>query len=186
MAAVAAGRARILAVTGLVLVPVAFHFIIVATGHLPTSSRLSLAFLFRFSFVTVSAITHWAIYAGLLITFAVTLRPKREALLTTMAGKLHGPLSAEVTVYTRQATFAWCIFFAGQLAASVTLFFFAPLVVWSFFVNVLDIPLVLAMFAAEYFFRIHWLRNPPRQSLSAIVNVIATIRKPREEWAGSP
>lgn len=185
-AAVAVGRARILAIVGLVLVPVAFHFIIVETGHLPAPHGLSLALLFRFSFVTVSAITHWAIYAGLLTTFAVTLRPKREALLTTMARKLHGPLSDEVTVYTRQATFAWCLFFAAQLTASVTLFLFAPLVVWSFFVNVLDVPLVATMFAAEYVFRICWLQNPPRQSLSAIVGMIADIRKPREEWAGSP
>lgn len=186
MAAAAAGRARILAIAAIVLVPVAFHFIIVATGHLPVPPGLSLAFLFRFSFVTVSALAHWTIYAGLLTTFAVTLRPKHEALLTTMARKLHGTISEEVTVYTRQATFAWCFFFAAQLTASVTLFLFAPLVVWSFFVNVLDIPLVATMFAAEYLFRIHWLQNPPRQSFSAIVRIIADIRKPREEWAGSP
>lgn len=186
MAAVAAGGARMLAVAGLVLVPIAFHFIIVATGHLSAAPGLSIAFLFRFSFVTVSAITHWAIYAGLLTAFAVTLRPKREALLTTTARKMHGTLSEEVTVYTRQATFAWCLFFAAQLTVSLTLFLFAPLIVWSFFVNVLDIPLVATMFAAEYAFRIRWLRNPPRQSLSAIVSMVADIRKPREEWVGSP
>lgn len=186
MTAVPAGRAPILTVVGLILVPVVFHFIIVATGHVSSAPGFSLAFLFRFSFVTVSAIMHWAIYSGLLVTFAVTLRPGREALLTSMARKLHGTLSDEVAVYTRQATFAWCLFFAAQLTASVTLFFFGPLVVWSFFVNVLDIPLVATMFAAEYVFRLYWLKNPPRQSLAAIVGMIASIRKPREEWAGSP
>jgi len=164
----------------------AFHFIIVVTGHLPAPPGLSFALLFRLSFVTISAVTHWAIYLGLLIAFASTLRPNQEALVTTMARKLHQTLSEEVAVYTRHVTFAWCLFFAGQLTASVTLFLFAPLVVWSFFVNVLDIPLVATMFAAEYVFRIHWLRNPPRQSLSAIVSMIANIRKPREEWASSP
>lgn len=186
MAAGAGGRARIWAVAALVLVPVALHFIIVATGHMASSSGLSVALLARLSFVTVSAIGHWVIYTGLLTTFAVTLRPGREALLTTMARKLHGTLSHEVTVYTRQATFAWCFFFAGQLTTSVVLFFFAPLVVWSFFVNVLDIPLVATMFAAEYLFRLYWLKNPPRDSLRAVVGIIADIRKSREELAGSP
>ena len=186
MAAAATGRARILAVAGLVLVPVVLHFIIVATGHMASSPGLSFALLARVSFVTVSAAGHWAIYTGLLTTFAVTLRPGREALLTTMARKLHGTLSDEVATYTRQATFAWCLFFAAQLTTSVMLFFFAPLVVWSFFVNVLDIPLVATMFAAEYVFRILWLKNPPRHSFSAIVGMIADVRKSREEWASSP
>ena len=60
------------------------------------------------------------------------------------------------------------------------------LVVWSFFVNVLDIPLVATMFIAEYLFRIHWLKNPPRHSLSAMLSMIADVRKAREEWASSP
>jgi uncharacterized membrane protein len=103
-----------------------------------------------------------------------------------MARKLHGTISEEVRIYTRQATYAWCVFFAMQLTISVVLFLFAPLVVWSFFVNVLDLPLVAAMFAGEYLFRIHWLKNPPRHSLSAILSMIADIRKAREDWASSP
>ena len=172
-------------VAALVLVPVLFHLVIVATGHMTSSPGLSIALLFRMSFATVSAVAHWAIYAGLLASFALTLRPGREALLTTMARKLHGPLSEEVAIYTRYATFAWSVFFAVQLSTSVILFCFAPLVVWSFFANVLDIPLVATMFAAEYVFRIHWLKNPPRHSLSAIVGMIADIRKSREELASS-
>jgi len=53
-------------------------------------------------------------------------------------------------------------------------------------VNVLDLPLVVTMFVAEYLFRIHWLSNPPRHSFSAIVSMIADVRKAREEWASSP
>lgn len=184
--AAASGRARVFAVLGFVFVPLLFHFIIVETSATSFTGTLSALLLFKASFVTVSAVAHWAIYAGLLSTFAVTLRPRREALLTFMARKLHGTISEEVRIYTRQATYAWCAFFAMQLTTSVVLFLFAPLVVWSFFVNVLDLPLVATMFAGEYLFRIHWLKNPPRHSLSAILSMIADIRKAREDWASSP
>jgi hypothetical protein len=186
MAAPASGRARFVAVLGIVVVPLLFHFFIVETSGVPFIGDLSIWFLFRASFITVGAVVHWAIYAGLLLTFAVTLRPGREALLTFMARKLHATISEEVRIYTRQVTFAWCAFFAMQLGTSVILFLFAPLVVWSFFANVLDIPLVATMFVGEYLFRIHWLTNPPRHSLSAILSMIADVRKAREEWASSP
>lgn len=178
--------ARILAVLALVVVPIVFHLIIVATSYLSFADGFSFLLLFRASFVTVSAVTHWIIYGGLLTTFAVTLRPGRVALITLKARRLHGALPDEIKVYTRRVTVAWSIFFAAQLTASITLFLFAPLVVWSFFVNVLDFPLVATMFAAEYLVRRHSLRNPPRHSLSAIMGMIADVRKSREEWASSP
>lgn len=186
MAAPASGRARLFTVLGIVFVPLLFHFFIVETSGVPFIDKLSISVLFRAGFITAAAVAHWTIYTGLLVTFAVTLRPGREALLTFMARKLHGAVSEEVRIYTRRVTFAWCVFFAMQLTTSVMLFAFAPLVVWSFFVNVLDIPLVATMFAAEYIFRIHWLQDPPRHSLSAILSMIADVRKVREELASSP
>jgi uncharacterized membrane protein len=136
------------------------------------------------SLVTVSALTHWVIYAGLLATFGSTLRPGRDALITAMARRMHGPISDELAVYTRRVTWAWCGFFAVQLTTSVGLFVFAPLVVWSFFVNVLDIPLVATMFGAEYACRLHCLSDPPRHSLAAIVDMIADAGK-RQKPASS-
>ena len=186
MAGPAPGRARLLAVLGIVVVPLLFHFFIVETSGLPFIGDLSIWLLFRTSFITVAAVVHWTIYAGLLLTFAVTLRRGREALLTFMARKLHGTISEEVRIYTRQVTFAWCAFFATQLVISIVLFVFSPLVVWSFFANVLDIPLVATMFVGEYLFRLYWLKNPPRHSLSAILSMVADVRKAREEWASSP
>jgi hypothetical protein len=186
MASPASGHARLFAVLGIILVPLLFHFFIVETSEIPFIGNLSILLLAKAGFVTVAAAVHWMIYAGLLLTFAVTLRPGREPLLTFMARRIHGTISGEVRVYTRQVTFAWCVFFAMQLTTSVALFIFAPLVVWSFFVNILDIPLVATMFIAEYIFRIHWLQNPPRHSLSAIVSMIADVRKVREERASSP
>jgi uncharacterized membrane protein len=109
----------------------------------------------------------------------VTLRPGHEPLVTAITRRLHGTVANEVTTYTRRVTIAWCCFFAMQLATSAALLLFAPLVVWSFFVNILDIPLVVAMFAAEYMVRLWCLPDPPRHSVAAIVNMITEIRKTR-------
>jgi uncharacterized membrane protein len=148
-------------VLALAIVPVLCHLVIVETSHI----RLSL---------TPS-------FGGL---FALTLRPGHEPLITGMARRLHGDISDELARYTRRVTIAWAGFFAAQLAISTTLFCFAPLVAWSFFVNILDLPLVAAMFAAEYMVRLRCLRNPPRHSLAAILTMIADVRKPHEEPAG--
>ena len=180
----ATARAR-LPVLALVVVPVLFHLVIVETGHVRLALVPHVAPLLKLGFVTASALTHWAIYSTLLLTFALTLRRGREPLITGMARRLHGVLSAEMVVYTRRVTMAWSGCFAVQLATSVTLFIFAPLVVWSFFVNILDLPLVALMFAAEYAVRLRVLRDPPRHSLAAILSMIADAKKPREEPAGS-
>ncbi len=182
----ATARAALPVVMVLGIVPALVHVAIVATSHGHVAAVFGITRLFRLGVVTASAITHWAIYSGLLLTFGLTLRPGRDALLTTMARKVHGALTDEVTVYTRRATWAWCGFFATQLTTSVTLFLFAPLVVWSFFVNVLDLPLVAAMFTAEYLCRLRCLQDPPRQTLAQIVRMIADVRKPSDEPAGVP
>jgi uncharacterized membrane protein len=155
------------------IVPVLFHLVIVETSHVRLTLSPHLGALAKLGFVTASALTHWGIYLSLLLMFAATLRPGREALITTMARRMHGALTAEMERYTRRVTYAWCCFFAVQLSLSVGLFCFAPLVVWSFFVNILDIPLVAAMFGAEFACRLLVLQDPPRHSLKAILNMIA-------------
>ena len=176
---------KCLPVIALGLVPLVFHVAIVASGHGPIVFATRFGKWFRLGLVTASAIMHWTIYSSLLLTFALTLRPGREPLISAMTRRLHGLLSDEVVVYTRRVTVAWCGFFAAQLMTSITLFFFAPLVVWSFFVNILDIPLVVAMFAAEYMVRLRCLRQPPRETLSVILTMIANAGKPHKEAAGS-
>jgi hypothetical protein len=171
MIVAAKARSPITALVAIVLISLSFHAIILSTIRFPYG--LSLIGLFKLSFVTVSALSHWAIYASLLTTFALTLRQGHTPLITAMAGRLHGKLlSDEIIRYTRKVTIAWCLFFAAQLLTSVLLFVFAPLTVWSFFVNVLDIPLVVAMFAGEYAYRLHALQDPPRHSLAMIVQMV--------------
>lgn len=179
----AAAVRRRLPVIALACVPVIFHIIIVETGKVRLSLSPHFASLFKLGFVTASALTHWAIYTALLLTFALTLLPGREPLICAMARRLQGPISAELETYTRRVTIGWSVFFGAQLVTSVMLFFFAPLVVWSFFVNILDLPLVGLMFAGEYAVRLRCLADPPRHSLAMIMKMIADIRNPQ---AGLP
>jgi uncharacterized membrane protein len=169
----------------LIAVPLLSHVAIVETRHIHMGLVPRFLPLFKLSFVTVSALSHWAIYSALFLTFALTLRKNHDPLICAMARRLHGPLTHELARYTRRVTIAWSGFFLAQLVTSILLFAFAPLVVWSFFVNILDIPLVAAMFAAEYAVRLRVLRDPPRHSLASIISMIAEARKPREEPAGT-
>jgi uncharacterized membrane protein len=160
------------------LVPLLFHAAIIATSGV--SFRLTAAGVFKISFVTASALMQWGLYASLLASFAFTLRRGRTPLITAMACRAHGlDIPNELVVYTRRVTIAWCVFFAAQLSTSVVLFCFAPLTAWSFFVNVLDIPLVVAMYAAEYAVRIRVLRDPPRHSILTIVDMVSDCTKKR-------
>ncbi len=169
----------------LIAVPVLSHVAIVETRQIHMGLVPRFLPLFKLSFVTVSALSHWAIYSALFLTFALTLRKGHDPLICAMSRRLHGPLTHELAQYTRRVTIAWSCFFLAQLVTSILLFAAAPLVVWSFFVNILDIPLVAAMFAAEYAVRLRVLRDPPRHSFSAIISMIADARKPREEPAGT-
>jgi len=172
MRASPATRPPHLAFLAIVIIPVASHLIIWWTRHIHLGLSTSFGGLFKLGFVTVSVITHWGIYASVLAGFALTLRPGHTPLITAMARRMHGPLSAEMLSYTRKVTIAWVLFFVVQLSISVGLFCFGSLVAWSFFVNIMDIPLVALMFAAEYAIRLRVLRDPPRHSLKAIIGMI--------------
>lgn len=175
MGAPTAARPPRLALLALVVLPVGAHLVIYGTRHIPLGLRPSFGGLFKLGFVSLSALTHWSLYTALLTGFALTLRPGHEPLITAMARRLHG-LTPEMARYTRKVTIAWALFFALQLSLSIGLFCFAPLTVWSFFVNILDLPLVAAMFAAEYAIRLRVLDNPPRHSLAAMVAMVTECR----------
>jgi uncharacterized membrane protein len=111
------------------------------------------------------------VYGALLWMFGRTLMPGREALVTHLARHVHGALPDEITAYTRQVTWVWCVFFGAMALTSLLLFAFAPLSAWSLFVNVLSLPLIAVMFVAEYVYRV--LRHPrfPHASLLTAVRV---------------
>lgn len=124
--------------------------------------------------VLVYLLPHAGAYLFMLWLFARTLMPGREALITRLARCIHGTLPAEIERYTRHVTTAWCVFFAGMALSSVLLFSLAPLAVWSVFANLLNVPLVAAMFLAEYLYRI--LRYP-NFSHASIRSSIRAFRK---------
>lgn len=174
-----AGRSPFMAVLAIALVPVFFHLIVIKTSAIPLALQPNLGSLCKLGFVTVSALTHWGIYGSLLAAFALTLRPGHEPLITNMARRIHGEIDRELLSYTRCVTIAWVVFFTTQLSLSVGLFLFGPLIVWSFFVNILDIPLVAMMFAGEYAVRLRCLSHPPRHSLSTIFRMVADPMRQR-------
>jgi uncharacterized membrane protein len=129
--------------------------------------------------LAVGGICHAAAYACLLIWFAASLRPNREPVVTGFARKLRQTMPATVIRYTRRVTIAWSVFFAAQLAVSATLLATAPTAVWSSFVNLWNLPLVVAMILAEFACRWFLFRHEPHTGLLA---TLAGIRR----IAGAP
>ncbi|MDH4323419.1 MAG: hypothetical protein OEZ09_10625 [Betaproteobacteria bacterium] len=97
---------------------------------------------------------HIAMFIALAVWFGASLRAGREALVTRFALLVEGALSPAGLAYTRGATLAWAVFSAAVAAASALLYFLAPLALWSLFANLLTLPLVGAMFVAEFLVRI--------------------------------
>ena len=118
-------------------------------------------------------VPYLTVYTFLLWLFGHTLRPGRQPLITRLAAYVHGELPAEIARYTRRVTWAWCVFFAGMALTSILLFVFEPLPIWSVFNNLLNLPLVMAMYLGEYAWRL-W--RYPNFSHASIVTVFRAFR----------
>jgi uncharacterized membrane protein len=120
--------------------------------------------------VAASGIPHGTVNFVLLTVFGSSLLPGRVPLITAVSQRLSPrPLTQELHRYTRSVTLAWCCFFALELVASLLLLLFAPLAIWSFFVNVLTMPLVATMYFAEYTYRrLHFRYHEHRTILQVI------------------
>jgi uncharacterized membrane protein len=164
----AAGIAwKLLAVAGIAVCPVLVHLGLIGGGLDPARAALAGA-------------PHAAVYVYLLWLFGRTLRRGAEPLITRLARQVRGSMSPAMEAYTRRLTFAWCLFFAAQLTASALLLAFAPVDVWSFFVNVLNLPLVALMFAGDYLYRVLRYRNDPQSSIVTAVRAFARHRGSRQ------
>jgi len=126
--------------------------------------------LFTQNFSMVYLIQQCGFYAIMAFSFGRSLRSGRVPLCTQIADKVHGPLSAVELRYTRNVTVAWVIFFVVNAVVTCLLFEFAPLRVWSLFVNFFSLPLILLMFVAEYAVRRRVLPGP-RSGLIATLRV---------------
>jgi uncharacterized membrane protein len=99
------------------------------------------------------------------------LQHGREPLVTQIACHIKGQLPPEILRYTRHVTIAWCIFFVLQVTTSLSLYVFAPVAVWSLFINILDLPLLALMFIAEYIYRTLRFPDHPRTPITQVVEV---------------
>lgn len=101
----------------------------------------------------------------LMALFGSSLLPGREPLISSLARRVHGSLPIEIAAYTVSVTWLWTIYFAATIVISLLLYYFASLTIWSFFANVLGIPLAILVFVGEYFYRINHIRNFPHVSI---------------------
>ncbi len=123
--------------------------------------------LLRQNYPLINLVQDSSVYGLLGFSFGRSLLPGRVALCTQLADKEHGPLSAHEVRYTRQVTAAWTLFFFVIAAVSILLFVAVPLRMWSLFVNFCVLPLVGAMFIAEYQIRRRILPEVKRTGLLA-------------------
>jgi uncharacterized membrane protein len=96
--------------------------------------------------------------------------------VTTLARRSRGHLPDDVVRYTRRVTWAWCGFFAAQLLASALMLAFAPLHVWSWFINLGNLPLIGVMVCAEYIYRQWRHAARPPERLVDMVRIFRQIR----------
>lgn len=125
----------------------------------------------RVGLLTFNGLMHASLNLFLLWFFGRTLLKGREPLITQIANHINGPLEPEIFAYTRHATIAWCVFFTLEIMTSLALYFFAPLSFWSFFINVLDLPILMLMFVAEHTYRRIRFPNHARTSMMKVIEV---------------
>jgi len=116
---------------------------------------------------------HLGAYLALAALFGSTLLPGREALATRIARSVHGSLPPALERYSRAVTWVWTLFFTTMAALSAGLYCLAPLATWSFFVNILNLPLVALMFVGEYAYRV---RSYPQFRHAAFLTGILAFR----------
>ena len=127
--------------------------------------------LLREHFPLIYLIQQCGFYGIMAFTFGRSLIKGRVPLCTQLADQVRGPLNELELKYTRAVTVAWVVFFLLNLLLTGLLYQFAPLKVWSLFVNFYSLPLILFMFAAEFAVRRQVLPRTPRDGLLATLRV---------------
>lgn len=125
-------------------------------------------------------VQHLGTNLALAIFFGRSLFGPREALVTQFSRKAHGGvISTAKARYTRQVTVAWSVFFLASALLSTALFWLAPPAAWSVFANLLTLPLIVLMFAAEHCFRYRLLSPGDRSSVADTVRAYRAARQRR-------
>lgn len=127
----------------------------------------------RIGLLAVNGMSSAALNLFLLWLFGRTLTRGKEPLITQISRHINGEPDPEVAAYTRNVTIAWCVFFALQVIISLLLYAWAPVAAWSFFVNVLNLPLLIAMFVGEKAYRTMRFPDHPKTSILKVIEVYA-------------
>ncbi|MDO8925811.1 MAG: hypothetical protein Q7U94_02730 [Sideroxyarcus sp.] len=125
----------------------------------------------RIGLLAVNGLSHASLNLFLLWLFGRTLLPGREPLISQISRRINGELKPEVVEYTRHVTIGWCVYFVVQIVISLLLYLFTPLAAWSFFINVLNLPLLILMFVAEKTYRTMRFPNHPKTSIMKAIEV---------------
>jgi uncharacterized membrane protein len=115
----------------------------------------------------------------LAITFGSTLgRGDADALCSRVTCLLlPSPADPVYMRYTWKVTLAWTVYFSISAILSVTLFFLGPLVMWSFFANLLTPVTVGLMFVVEYLVRVRVLPDREHYSIAQIVHAYRSYER---------
>ena len=125
----------------------------------------------RIGLLAVNGLSNATLNLFLLWLFGRTLLRGREPLISQISRHINGELKVEVAAYTRNVTIAWCTFFALEVIVSLLLYTLAPLAAWSFFINVLNLPLLIFMFVGEKAYRTVRFPNHPKTSILKAIEV---------------
>ena len=127
--------------------------------------------------LAAAGLTHAMLYTALLATFARSLAPGHEALVTRMARLANPNFHPGMVPYTRKVTAAWSALFAAQLAASAILLATEP-DIWRAFVSGWHIATIPALMLAELLVRRIRFRHGNPSGLCATLQAIRAVRHP--------
>jgi uncharacterized membrane protein len=123
---------------------------------------------------------HVAIHVLLAFVFGLTLQTGRESLITALARRVHGRLTAAMEAYSRKVTVAWTIYFAAMALLSLGLYALAPFAAWAAFANLATPLAMLALFVGEYVLRYRLHPEFERATLSQALRAYADRSAPRD------
>jgi uncharacterized membrane protein len=126
--------------------------------------------------LAIAGLCHGAAYMALLIWFVLSLRPGSEPAITGFARRMRKTMPPAVQRYTRAVTIAWCVFFAAQLATSLTLAASGDIQAWSTFLTVWNLPSIAVMALGEYAVRSCLFARDERTGLLATLAALRHIR----------
>jgi uncharacterized membrane protein len=109
----------------------------------------------------------------LAILFGRTLRPGQTPLITQYSILIRGKLEPQVVSYTRRVTQLWTLFFIFMATQSLLLALFAPVEIWSLFVNLLNYIFTIMLFVGEFLFRVRYLSSLEHPGFLQFITAIA-------------